>query len=413
MSSKDQVVEYRNEMIKNFSVKISANELSEVMQKNLEKNSARVFKDASIYSSNFLGTIDEETLKKEALENKHSKISFNYTLNQNIERQVSAGVQLSDKDLVLRVKNLLDLMKNHLPDFVFSGQVEHETYKKIIKTSLNTNLKSTLSKSEGYFALKKLGSPNIMDNFIEFRFADKDITLGEVQKFIDFHKVWDKEVSISSGRYPVLYIDNSRDFLAKISECLSPQIYHENASIYSGKKDELIFNPRISLKEITKDLEFGILKEFDDEANLCTKDHFIIENGKFMGALYDKASAKKYNTNPTGHSKRNYNSSITTAISDIDFTPGDKDLNKVFSEHKEIVAVFMAGGGDTTANGDYSSPVQLSFLVRDGKIVGKLPDLTISNNINNMLGEDFIDVVNEKVQLTLHHPFMCYMNVLA
>ncbi len=50
----------------------------------------------------------------------------------------------------------------------------------------------------------------------------------------------------------------------------------------------------------------------------------------------------------------------------------------------------MAGGGDMTPGGHFATPVQMSYLIEDGKLVGRLPDLNISGNFYDLLGSDYI-----------------------
>lgn len=404
--------EIRKDKTSNFSIKIAADQMTEVMQKDIEKSSARIFDNGKIYSSNYLGSASEEQLIEMAINNKFSAINYDYDLNKDITKSSKSGAKLTDSQVVKKVSDLLELFKKELPDFTFNGQVEHVNNLIETITSNAINLSDSNSKTEGYFTLKKIGSPNIMDSFFEFRLNDEDIFKDDINDFLNFHKAWDKTASLNSGSYPVIFVDNSRDFLSKIMESINPELYHQNAALYSGKKGAKIFNEKITLREITHDEKFGILKEYDDEGNKVEKYHPIINAGVFTGPLYDKQAAKKYNTNPTGHSSRDYNSAISPVNYPLDFIPSNKKLSDIYNEFEKIIVVFMAGGGDTTSNGDYSSPVQLSFLVEGGVIKGKLGDITISNNINNMLGSDFIDVIGQKVQLSLHYPFMCKMNVL-
>ena len=58
----------------------------------------------------------------------------------------------------------------------------------------------------------------------------------------------------------------------------------------------------------------------------------------------------------------------------------------------------MASGGDTTPDGHFATPVQLAYLMEDGKLVGRLPDLTVSGSFYDMLGKDFLGAVHVQPQ---------------
>ena len=55
--------------------------------------------------------------------------------------------------------------------------------------------------------------------------------------------------------------------------------------------------------------------------------------------------------------------------------------------------MMIASGGDTTPDGHFATPVQLAFLLEDGKLVGRLPEISIGGNFFDMLGKDYIGTV--------------------
>ena len=59
----------------------------------------------------------------------------------------------------------------------------------------------------------------------------------------------------------------------------------------------------------------------------------------------------------------------------------------------KAVYVVMASGGDTTPDGHFATPVQMAYLMENGKLVGRLPELNIGGNFYDMLGNDYIGAV--------------------
>ena len=57
----------------------------------------------------------------------------------------------------------------------------------------------------------------------------------------------------------------------------------------------------------------------------------------------------------------------------------------------------MASGGDTTPDGHFATPVQLAFLVENGVLVGRLPELNVSGDFFDMLGSGFVGAANSTV----------------
>lgn len=406
------IEEYKKDIFNELCITITADNISEIREKSLEKNSARIFEGDKIYSSNFLGKISNSELKEKALGNKLLAIDYNYEVASDIEVVSTVGKKLDDKTVVANTNELLNHFKQKLPDFIYTGKVNYEEVSKDLQVSTNIKLKEEINISSGYMIMKRKGSPNIMDSFMHFQNATGEINLSAFDRIIELHEKWDNQVSIEAGKYPVLFVDE-RGFLAKLRESYQPEMYHQNAALYSDKAGQKLFNEKISLVELADAKEYGVLKEFDDEGHLVNKDYPIIDKGVFTGAIYDKKMAKKYGKNPTGHAHRSYNRSMSVQTAPLDFIPGNKSLNDIYQEHEKIIIVYMSGGGDTTANGDFSTPVQLGFLVEKGEVKGRLGELTVSNNINKMMGEDFLEIPKEKFYPTPAHSFMCQMDILV
>lgn len=65
----------------------------------------------------------------------------------------------------------------------------------------------------------------------------------------------------------------------------------------------------------------------------------------------------------------------------------------------KAVYVVIASGGDMTPEGHYATPVQMAYLVENGKLVGRLPELNISGNFFELLGKDYLGTVHGTPQL--------------
>ena len=58
------------------------------------------------------------------------------------------------------------------------------------------------------------------------------------------------------------------------------------------------------------------------------------------------------------------------------------------------VYVIIASGGDVTPEGRYASPVQMAYLMEDGKLAGRLPNLNISGEFFDIFGKDYVGSVH-------------------
>ena len=54
-------------------------------------------------------------------------------------------------------------------------------------------------------------------------------------------------------------------------------------------------------------------------------------------------------------------------------------------------------GGDCTNEGLYASPVQMSYLMKQGEIVGRLPEFGMSCSLFDAFGGGFIGVSTDRL----------------
>ena len=59
----------------------------------------------------------------------------------------------------------------------------------------------------------------------------------------------------------------------------------------------------------------------------------------------------------------------------------------------KAIYIVMTSGGDITPGGHFASPVQMSYLMENGRLVGRLPELNIGGDFSDFLGNDYIGAV--------------------
>ncbi|MDP2867095.1 MAG: peptidase U62, partial [Elusimicrobiota bacterium] len=50
-----------------------------------------------------------------------------------------------------------------------------------------------------------------------------------------------------------------------------------------------------------------------------------------------------------------------------------------------------------TNEGGFGTPAQVAFLMKDGKLVGRLPQLQLSSTVYDMYGKDFLGVSSDTI----------------
>ena len=103
----------------------------------------------------------------------------------------------------------------------------------------------------------------------------------------------------------------------------------------------------------------------------------------------DKKTAVSHGLKHTGGASGEYDSMPTLTRTSLRCQNDSKDIKKEL-DGKPAIFVLMAEGGDFTSDGHYASPVQLSYLFDGEKIIGKLPEFTVTSTLFDMLGDDYI-----------------------
>lgn len=135
---------------------------------------------------------------------------------------------------------------------------------------------------------------------------------------------------------------------------------------------------------------------FDDEGT-PTEKKTLVENGILKNFIYDLRTAARAKTKSTGNGFRAgmWDAGIHLAPqphpANLVIKPGEKHLTEIISQLPEAILVKSLLGfhsGNLT-QGEFSMNVGMGFLIKDGKIKGRVIDTMVSGNIyesfNNIL----------------------------
>ena len=116
---------------------------------------------------------------------------------------------------------------------------------------------------------------------------------------------------------------------------------------------------------------------------------YLVKDGKFVGVLANKKIAAEYNLPRMACSGADYDKLPGISLRGFTCKNTHENLHDIIGDGKAILIV-DASGGDMTSSGDYATPIQVPFLVENGKLVGKLPPLNLTGNMMNYLNEGFM-----------------------
>lgn len=117
----------------------------------------------------------------------------------------------------------------------------------------------------------------------------------------------------------------------------------------------------------------------------------LIDRGTLVGLLTTKKSAEKLNLPNTGTAAASYDGVPTLGFNRFYAEPTAPTLSALVPG--KAIYIVMTSGGDITPGGHFASPVQMSYLMENGRLVGRLPELNIGGDFSDFLGNDYIGAV--------------------
>lgn len=388
-------------------------EVSSFKKKTITKKSFRVFHQNKVYQSSGIGDLTSLQLEKMALNQSVGAQKCEYELSPLKTGNWSHKKYLLDLATHHKTTQMaIDQFSKKNKNFIVSGKIFLENFTKNITRSDGMDLKKEISSLDGYLILKHRNSLNIMDAFLMYQSFNLSDLSKSLSSLDSFWEKWDVELPISKGKKNICFLgDGSTPFSLFLSS-LEPESYLSGASYFNKKLQTQIFHQDLTLIDYAQNKNVCSEVYFDDEGSLRSNDLMIVEKGFWSNLIFDQRTGKKFNFPSTGNATRSFDSAILPQPWKLGLSFGEKTHQEFFESLGECIVVMVASGGDMTPTGEYASPIQLSFLVKDGKVQGRLPQFTIHGHILEYLNQDFIG--SSKDQLipgSLPSPFL-KMNVV-
>jgi PmbA protein len=372
-----------------YAVKITNSEIESLRSRDTKETGVRVFDEKQrLGLSAAVGEVDDSQLEKQAIENLDLGFKYDYQLEgDSVFEGMRGDESIVNPDyLISTTKDLLKRLTALSDKFSFSHSVSVNRSELTLINSQGLSLKRTHSTIGGAFLLKLLGSSNIMDGFIGFNSFNKLVPediLADAE--IIMNALLSDEGAIDQTEINVAFLDN--EILQKFSSDISGDNYNLGSSLLSGRNGEKLFSEKITINDIYDHEDYSLYNPFDHEGYVKKSPLPIVEKGVLKTILFDKKNAAKFNAAEAGFASRSFKSNPGIANSFLDVTPTHNSLKEVTGAGLTLVPL-MAFGGDFLPNGDYSTPVQAGLLLKDGVIVGRAPQVTISGNYLDLLSNE-------------------------
>lgn len=388
-----------NISVKSEAVTVENSVVCSIKKSNIEKIGFRRFENGKIFQTSKVGTANLDQLMSDSKKWGGQGLPINYPFAQAVKDKKLDTVSYRHK--LEEFKQGLDLLKERYPQFLFKGSCEINQTRTIFTSSYGVDLESEGSKLIWYFIIQKKGSGNAFDGVFQGHGIACDIQsiLNQGMLYLD---VFDQTVDIKDGKYPVIIADEDSQMgpFSKLSESFVSNKYHDGAALFSTQLGQKLFSEKITLCDQGYNMKKNHPEFFDGEGVVRTTNLVMIDQGVFKNLFYDLRFADKYKAKTTGNGLRPYNQGVMLAPRDLYFKPGKKSWKEIIKDHDRCIVVNIAAGGDGNDLGEYSTPVQASYVYEKGELIGRAPQITIKTSVKRGLNEDLIDVSSDGLAST-------------
>jgi PmbA protein len=387
------VRELYKQTITETALHVKRSQIEAAMNKKITKSGCRVYKDGFLGVAGTLGEPNQEVWSR-AEDNLNERIPYPFAPERNSKRiRDLRTLSIETEEFLEEMEDILAKLRKGYPDFIFSNKI------KLIETEISLVNEAGLeyinrdSSVEISLLVKHVESVSIFDTVLVYseRDLNKSQILNEFGKMLDGFR---KDVSLpKQKKLPVII--NSGILLSKVTESLNGETVGLGASLFSAKIGKKVFNEKVGVYQ-DRTAENHHCAFFDMEGVANPKDQvLLIEKGTILKPYTDKRQAAKFSYENTGAAAGGYDDIPSLGFANLSLLAGNKTLKELL-EGEEGILVVMASGGDYTDDGNFSTPVQMSYLTDGERLLGRLPEFNISGNLYEIFGSNFIGVTKDK-----------------
>lgn len=388
-----------------LSVEVVGGKINSYRNKNVTKKGVRLFENNKIFTTSAVGEISDQELLKKAEGSKNVGIPYDYERPQFQDLKVidTESMLVGPGSIETAITETQAALSGLSSRFVFNGKFQRSFYHVTLKNEDGKTMERQFGSNEWYYLYKQIGSPNLLDGYLEE--SGRDLNVQDVlQKNIPFIEAYPNLIEFKAGKYPVLFL-HAGQLLGKLSESLRAEKYCQGSALYSGKLNQQIFSDKFSLYDVNYSPAHSLYRKFDEEGTFRSVGSLpLIENGVFKHIVADLRNAKKYGVEATGNGMRSFDSGVSTGFNSLLIGKGARSTDQILNDLPECIVVFMGDGGDFTDKGDFSTPLQLAYLMKNGKITGRLPQLTVKTTTADMFGPRLLEIASDGFQKNQMQP---------
>jgi len=355
-------------------------------------HSFRVLKDGKIGIHFQKGEMDDTTGYALAEANLALNRPYPYELETGCRKRNKIEHIYTDKDLLSIAEEGLGHITNKYPQFTLRGSFSLQTDCWNQTNARGMDYENKDSHIQATFVYKHKDSKDLVNG--EFSISLRDFSFEKLYEMADnYLGNYEKQVE-----FPEEFILQSRyyNFVGALVSQLNAEQLALGTSLLCGKLGEKVFSENFTLIDDDSDEICWHSPFWDGEG--CVKENDMrtfIENGVPLLGYSDKRIAEKYKVPHTGNAYRSYDDIPENGRTNMIIKRSEKTVKELLNGKYSIV-IDLADGGGFNEIGDFVLPVFHAFLCDGEKFLGSLPPFTLSSNMFDMFGKDFIGVGSDQ-----------------
>jgi PmbA protein len=379
--------EFLKEKQHTITLNVTAGQIDSYRELEKTTGTVRVYENGCIGIAGCLGEPDEEALTAQAREALSHGIPYPCDLEGAAEiTELRDGEIIPVSELIPAMKDFLERLGAQCPKMAFSNKISLEYGRTEYRNSLGRHLLSSGGSLSIELLAQNRGSGNLFDMFFGWQgeHFDPEMILAQFKRQYD---AFYTPADIEPGRWPV--VARPKSLYGTTLQHFIGDLYAAGASLLSGKLGKKIFSEKLTFcDDMNPDTCFETC--FFDAEGCVAKDYrpLLVENGELKSLLTTKKTASQYGLPNSGTASAPYDGVPSIGFHECFLAKTAETLGELVPG--KAVLLTIASGGDTTPDGHFATPVQLAFLLEDGKLVGRLPEISIGGNFFDMLGKDYI-----------------------
>lgn len=375
-------------LIKSTEVQIEENQIVNFSKSNTLSSSYKVYDNGfcGVYYKE--GKCDDSEGYQKAEKNLELKRPYPFELEVG-KRSLDKLEQLvSDEEMMNNAKKIVKYLKKKYPDFSFSGEVAKYETADTKQNSKGMDYKYHDGYNNVCFSFKHKDSKDISDGYINL-----NLRTFKIRKFYEMADLYlenfTKTVEMPKDCY---ILDLFYGYTGKFKESLNIEKLKTGSSLLSGKVGQQVFSLDLTVMNDVTEKNIWMDTFWDGDGVTVKGDKTtFIKNGKILRGYADKKTGKKYKVQTTGSAYENFADIPSNGKNTMSLKIGKKTAKELLNGKLAIIPIQSSGGG-FKEKGEYTMPVQIGLLTDGEKILGRVAPFTISTNMFDMFGKDFVGV---------------------